>query len=104
MNSTKTNLQQAVCNLVEMTMGLVAEASIPPDLRWLPMGMNISYVKKATGQLTAKSTIDPATFFNLSIYPGEVKVPVEVTNIEGLVVTTADVRLWISKKPTISKN
>jgi hypothetical protein len=28
----------AVCNLIEMAMGLVAEATIPNHLRWLPMG------------------------------------------------------------------
>ena len=81
----------AVCNLIEMTMGLVVEASIPSHLRWLPMGMDVNYVKKATGSLTATSTIDPSAFFTLSKYPGKVLVPVQVVNSEGIVVTTADV-------------
>lgn len=37
-NHIKTVHAIAVCNLVEMAMGLVAEASIPDHLRWLPMG------------------------------------------------------------------
>eukprot|EP01034_Spumella_vulgaris_P025337 gene25337-31782_t len=65
-----------------MAMGLVAEASIPADLRWLPMGMDVKYLKKATGKLVATSDIDPQTFFALPVYPGEVSVPVDVKNAE----------------------
>ena len=90
-NHIKTVHAIAVCNLVEMTMGIIAEATIPKDLRWLPMGMNVDYLKKATGKLTATSQIDPETFFKLEKYPGEVKVPVEVKNAEGVLVTKADV-------------
>ncbi|CAM9216398.1 unnamed protein product [Ectocarpus fasciculatus] len=89
----------AVCNLVEMTMGLVAEASIPPHLRWLPKGMDISYLKKCTGELTATANI-PDNFFELEKYPGDVHVPVDVCNADGVVVTSAKVCLYISEKPT----
>jgi len=74
-------------------MGLVAESTIPSHLRWLPMGMDVAYKKKATGLLTATSTIDANTFFTLEKYPGMVKVPVIVTNAEGVEVTTAEVNL-----------
>jgi hypothetical protein len=90
-NHIKTVHAIAACNLVEMTMGLIAEATIPAHLRWLPMGMDVSYVKKATGELTATSLIDPSTFFVLPKYPGPVVVPVEVKNSDGVVVTTAGV-------------
>lgn len=91
-NHIKTVHAIAVCNLVEMSMGLVAESTIPNHLRWLPMGMDVTYKKKATGKLTATSTIDANTFFKLEKYPGMVKVPVIVTNAEGVEVTTAEVR------------
>mmetsp|Transcript_10899 Transcript_10899/g.17742 ORF Transcript_10899/g.17742 Transcript_10899/m.17742 type:complete len:111 (-) Transcript_10899:1150-1482(-) len=47
-NHIKTVHAIAVCNLVELSMGLVAEASIPGHLRWLPMGkkhdtLNVAY-------------------------------------------------------------
>lgn len=102
-NHIKTVHAIAVCNLVEMAMGLVAEATIPAHLRWLPMGMDVNYTKKATGKLTATSDIDPATFFTLDKYPGQVKVPVVVKNADGQEVTNAHVRLWISEKPTNKK-
>lgn len=96
-NHIKTVHAIAVCNLVEMAMGLVAEASIPKHLRWLPMGMDVNYLKKATGKLTATSEIDAATFFNLDKYPGQVQVPVDVKNEEGVVVSSAKVSLKTSK-------
>lgn len=92
-NHIKTVHAIAVCNLVEATMGLVAEASIPKHLRWLPMGMDIDYLKKSEGKLTATTTIDPETFFNLPQYPGKVIVPLEVKNEQGVVVTKAGVSL-----------
>lgn len=63
------------------------------------MGMDVDYLKKATGKLTATSNIDPANFFVLKEYPGRVDVPVDVKNAEGVVVTKAKVKLWISHKP-----
>ncbi len=96
-NHIKTVHAIAACNLVEMCMGLVAEATIPDHLRWLPMGMDVNYVKKATGVLTATSNIDPNTFFKLDKYPGQVVVPVEIKNKEGVVVTTAGVRINANK-------
>ena len=50
-------------------------------------------------KLTAFSDIDPETFFALDTYPGMVKVPVDVKNAAGDIVTDAEVRLWISEKP-----
>ncbi len=66
------------------------------------MGMEVDYLKKATGTLTARTDIDPETFFTLPQYPGPVKVPVDVMNAEGVVVTRAQVKLWISTKPNKS--
>ncbi len=81
----------AVCNLIEMTMGLVVEASIPSHLRWLPMGMDVSYIKKASKMVVATSTIQPQTFFQLDKYPGQATVPIEVKDSEGILVIKGDV-------------
>jgi hypothetical protein len=90
-NHIKTIHAIAVCNLIEMAMGLATEMSIPPHLRWLPMGMNVDYLKKATGTLTATTEFNPETIFSLSTYPGEVQIPVDVKNKEGVLVTSAKV-------------
>ena len=74
-------------------MGLVAEATIPSHLRWIPMGMDVNYKKKCTGTLTGYSDIDPETFFVLEKYPGPVSVPVMVKNAAGEIVTDASVSM-----------
>jgi len=96
-NHIKTVHAIAVCNLVEMTMGCVAESTIPNHLRWLPRGMDVKYVKKATGKLTASSHITSQLFENPT-YPHDVIIPVVVKNEGGQVVSTADVQLYISEK------
>ena len=45
----------ALCNLCEMTMGLMLDATIPSHLRWIPKGMNVQYVKKARGKLSVEA-------------------------------------------------
>ena len=82
-NHIKTVHAIAVCNLVEMSMGLIAEASIPKHLRWLPMGMDVTYTKKALGRLTAESSIDPEAFFKLDKYPGQVKAAFQSYSLQS---------------------
>lgn len=94
----------ACCNLVEMAMGCVTEATLPNHLRWIPRGMQVKYVAKATGTLTATSEINPETFFQLEKYPGNVQVPVIVTDEQGTPVVTAEVELYISEKPPKSSS
>lgn len=90
-NHIRTVHAIAICNLIEITMAIVTEASLPSHLRWLPVGMDVNYLKKATGKLEATSTIDPAAHFKLAAYPGEVKIPIEVKNRSGELVTKAEV-------------
>lgn len=101
MTSNHIGTQHAIacCNLVEMAMGCITEATLPSHLRWIPRGMQVNYVAKATGTLTATSEIDPDTFFQLDKYPGNVHVPVVVTDDKGTPVVTASVELYISEKP-----
>lgn len=89
----------ACCNLVEMAMGCITEATLPSHLRWLPRGMQVNYVARAMGTLTATSEIDPNKHFLLDKYPGNVKIPVIVRDDQGKEVVTAEVELYISEKP-----
>lgn len=52
--------------------------------------MDVSYVKKATGKLTGKAEISP-DFFELKVYPGDVAVPITVTNEQNQIVCLAKV-------------
>jgi acyl-coenzyme A thioesterase PaaI-like protein len=52
-NHLKTVHAIAMCNLCEFTGGILMEASIPKNRRWIPIGMTVNYVAKATTDLTA---------------------------------------------------
>ncbi len=84
----------ALCNLCEMTMGLMVDATISPSLRWIPRGMTVNYIKKARGTLSGSSWIDPD-----ALVPGNQTVPVEIQDISGDVVVRADIMLSISRRP-----
>jgi uncharacterized protein (TIGR00369 family) len=81
----------ALCNLCELTGGLAVEVSVPADLRWLPREMTVHYIKKAKGKLTAISSFDPA-----GLEPGDIKVPVEITDDSGDPVLKASITFYFS--------
>lgn len=84
----------ALCNLCEMTMGLMVDATIPSHLRWIPRGMNVQYVKKARGKLSGRSWIDPDAFA-----PGDQSIPVEIQDMSGDIVVRADIILSVTRRP-----
>jgi acyl-coenzyme A thioesterase PaaI-like protein len=43
----------AACNLAEIAMGMLGEATVPASHRWLPKGMTVEYVAKAETGLRA---------------------------------------------------
>ena len=70
----------AACNLAEITMGMLAEATVPPTHRWIPKAMNVEYLAKATG-LRASAEVDPLPEFGDE--PFELTVPVSVARRRG---------------------
>ena len=46
----------ALCNLAELCAGVMTDASLPRDMRWIPKGMTVSYLKKAKGRLRGVAT------------------------------------------------
>jgi acyl-coenzyme A thioesterase PaaI-like protein len=49
----------AMCNMAELAGGMATEVSVPPDARWIPVGMTVEYLHKARGNLRAIATLDP---------------------------------------------
>jgi acyl-coenzyme A thioesterase PaaI-like protein len=93
-NHLRTVHAIALCNLCEMTMGLMVDATIPPHLRWIPRGMTVHYIKKACGKLSGRSWIDPD-----ALAPGDQTVPVEIHDMSGDIVVRADIMLSVSRRP-----
>jgi hypothetical protein len=83
----------AICNMLEKAMGVCAEASIPPGLRWIPKGMILEYPAKAATDLTGVARIDPANWA-----PGELPVAVTAYDRDQAVVVRGTILLWISEK------
>ncbi|MGN6607565.1 MAG: hotdog fold domain-containing protein [Jatrophihabitans sp.] len=85
----------AVANGLELAMGVLAEATVPPHLRWIPKGMELDYVGMASSTLIAEAETDPADWAE----PGEVPVRVRATRADGTVVVQGVIRLHTSLRP-----
>ncbi|MCG8538081.1 MAG: DUF4442 domain-containing protein [Pseudomonadales bacterium] len=83
----------AICNLLEMAMGVCAEASIPAHLRWIPKGMSVDYTAKAGSDITGVAEINPEDW-----KPGDLDVKVTAYDDNGVAVVQGVIKLWISEK------
>ncbi|MBP7736222.1 MAG: DUF4442 domain-containing protein [Spirochaetes bacterium] len=83
-NHLRTVHAAALCNLCETTMGLLADVTIPPRLRWIPAEMDIQYLKKARGALRAEGSLGTE-----GPYPDKIPITVEVTDRGGDAVARA---------------
>lgn len=85
----------AMCNMAELAGGTMTEVTVPPSHRWIPKGMTVEYLKKASSDLVAIAT--PAAKMDLSV-ASDYKVNVEVKDTSGDVVFRAFITMWISPK------
>ena len=76
-------------------MGLLAEATTPPNRRWIPKGMTVGYLKKAVGRMTATATLDPR---NLEGPARDLDVVVAVRDPSGDAVLDARVTMYLSAR------
>ena len=86
----------ALCNLAELTAGVLTDASLPDGMRWIPKGMTVQYLKKATGTLRAVAT--PTVPFRTAESGYEVPVNVDVYDKADERVFNAEIRMWLSPK------
>ena len=84
----------AAANGLEMAMGALAEATIPPHLRWIPKGMQLDYLALADSTLLATADTDPGDWAG----PGEVPVRVQAVRADGTVVVRGVIRLHVSER------
>lgn len=89
----------AVCNGLEAAMGLVAEATCPADKRWLPRGLQVSYLAKSTTDLLCIAETDPAQW---AATPGDVDIKVKAVRTDGVVVVEGVIPVYVTEKPTRS--
>ena len=84
----------AICNGLEMAMGVMAEASIPSHLRWIPKGMSVDYTAKAGSDIRCVAEVTPEQWVE-----GDLLVPVTAYDDNNVIVVKGHIKLWISAKP-----
>lgn len=87
----------ALCNLAELTAGVVSEASLPTSMRWIPKGMTVQYLAKANGLMTAEAK--PAIPAVHASEGYELPIEVLIRDAGGVVVLQADIRMWATPRP-----
>lgn len=86
----------AACNLAEIAMGMLAEATVPRTHRWIPKAMDVRYLAKAESRLRARATLDTLPDFAAITAGTEVTIPVSITDRAGTEVVHADITVWIT--------
>ena len=87
----------ALCNLAELTAGVMTDASLPPGMRWIPKGMSVQYLKKASGPL--RGVAMPAIALVTSATAYDLPVNVDVFNKADERVFSAQIGMWLSPAP-----
>lgn len=85
----------AACNLAEIAMGMLAEATVPATHRWLPKGMTVEYVAKAETSLRAVAELPELPEFGdegMSL-----PVPVTISDTSGKPVVTGTITIWVTR-------
>ncbi|MBI3716789.1 MAG: DUF4442 domain-containing protein [Betaproteobacteria bacterium] len=84
----------ALCNLAELGAGTLMEASLSRNMRWLPRGMNVKYLKKAETDLIAECSAE-----DFADGPArDVVVSVDIRNAGNEVVSHADIFMYVSPR------
>ena len=86
----------ALANLAEYATGLALNYSIPENSRAILTGIQLQYLKKARGKLTAVSEFNLP--FSAVVQPTVVEVPGVITDANGVVVVRATANWLVSPK------
>lgn len=90
----------AMCNLAELAGGVMTDATVQASMRWIPKGMTVEYLKKATGRLRAVATPECPIVESTAGY--DLPVLVEINNASNETVFRARIAMWVSPRPTAS--
>lgn len=85
----------AMCNAAELAAGTLMEASLPGGLRWIPRGMQVSYLRKAATDVTATAVLSPVPDGQ---FTGDAAVTVELRNRSGDTVCRAVIAMYVSPR------
>ena len=93
-NHLKTIHAIAMCNAAELAGGTCLEVSLHGDMRWIPVGMEVQYLKMAKTHLRAVCKVEDYKWET----PQDVIMPVEVFDLNDQKVFHADIKMRISER------
>jgi acyl-coenzyme A thioesterase PaaI-like protein len=88
----------AACNLAEIAMGMLCEATVPTSHRWIPKAMNVEYVTKAETGLRATAHIPELPDFAEITEGADLVVPVSIRDKSGAEVVRAQITTWVTPR------
>lgn len=88
----------ALCNLAELSAGVMAEVTLPPSARWIPKGMSVEYLHRATGSMHAVAV--PETALGAVENGRDWPVQVQISDPQGTPVFRARITMWVSSRKT----
>lgn len=83
----------AAVNGLEAAMGLLAEATTPPDKRWIPVGMSVRYTAKSTTDLLCIAETDAVDWES-----EEVPVRVQAVRRDGVVAISGTIAIRVTPR------
>ena len=86
----------AACNLAEMAMGMLCEATVPTTHRWIPKSMSVTYLRKAETGLRAVASLSEIPEFDAFGDGHDLVVPVQIFDKHGTEVVHADITTWVT--------
>lgn len=84
----------AMCNAAELAGGTCLDVSLNSDFRWIPVGMEVKYLKMAKTDLRAVCKVEDFQWEEAQ----DVVMPVGVFDTNGVEVFHADITMRISPK------
>lgn len=88
----------AACNIAEVAMGMLCEATVPTTHRWIPKAMNAEYLTKAGTGLRAIAELDPVPDFDAITEGTDLTVPVRILDRRGTEVVRASITTWVTPR------
>jgi acyl-coenzyme A thioesterase PaaI-like protein len=88
----------AACNVAELAMGMLCEATVPTSHRWIPKAMTVHYTAKATTRLRATARLEHVPDFATLTEGQDLVVLVTIRDTHGVEVVHADITTWITPR------
>lgn len=87
----------AIANGMEMAMGLLAEATVPKGMRWIPKGIQLDYVAKTPGDVECVAETSPEDWAKEPPFTVDVRMTGRLVK-DGSVAVQGIIPIYVSAK------